>query len=239
MADAKRHRPFSAWPNVTLTGPGGENGADLLRELAGDPDTLEAVFACTMGLNAAAILQMMGCRCDVFAVFACHHPERCWQGDPSERRHPKTAGEEPAVEGYPDVRLLFPPFCDAPERRPAYEQRHQHQAPRGLIGCVHPKLLLFFRAESLRVVVATANLTKGGWTCTRNHLWQQEFPARTDADADADWLRLLPDGGFASEIACLVASLMVRPRHQTGTESAAHARTGPHRGTGAVRAPSR
>jgi hypothetical protein len=91
MADAKRHRPFSAWPNVTLTGPGGENGADLLRELAGDPDTLEAVFACTMGLNAAAILQMMGCRCDVFAVFACHHPERCWQGDPSERRHPKTA----------------------------------------------------------------------------------------------------------------------------------------------------
>ena len=24
MADAKRHRPFSAWPNVTLTGPGGE-----------------------------------------------------------------------------------------------------------------------------------------------------------------------------------------------------------------------
>ena len=66
---------------------------------------------------------------------------------------------------------------------------------------------------SIRVVVATANLTKGGWTCTRNHLWQQEFPARTDADADADWLRLLPDGGFASELACLVASLMVRPRH--------------------------
>jgi len=92
-------------------------------------------------------------------------------------------------------------------------------------------LLLFFRANSLRVVVATANLTKGGWCGTRNHLWQQDFPVRAATAADADaadataadadnadaadadagaWRRLMPDGGFASELACLVASLLAR-----------------------------
>ena len=82
-------------------------------------------------------------------------------------------------------------------------------------------MLLFFRANSLRVVVATANLTKGGWCGTRNHLWQQDFPVRAATAADADaadaadadagaWRRLMPDGGFASELACLVASLLAR-----------------------------
>ena len=166
MEASKRPRRGKAWPNVSLFGPGGDDGAELLRELAGDPDTLEALFACTMGLNAEAILGMLGVRRDVFAVIACHHPERCWQGDPAERRHPRarqrerdgergsergsrdsrgrreggeavrgrhndgtsSTTDEPAVDGYTNVRLVFPPFCDAPERREVFAQRHKHQA---------------------------------------------------------------------------------------------------------------
>ena len=79
MEANKRPRRGKAWPNVSLFGPGGDDGGELLRELAGEPDTLEALFACTMGLNAEAILGMLGVRRDVFAVIACHHPERCWQ----------------------------------------------------------------------------------------------------------------------------------------------------------------
>ena len=115
-----------------------------------------------MGLNAEAILGMLGVRRDVFAVIACHHPERCWQGDPAERRHPRhpqhrerdaerggrdsrdsrdsrkggeavtrhqgdgtstsSTADEPAVDGYSNVRLVFPPFCDAPERREVFAQ---------------------------------------------------------------------------------------------------------------------
>ena len=163
MEASKRPRRGKAWPNVSLFGPGGDDGAELLRELAGEPDTLEALFACTMGLNAEAILGMLGVRRDVFAVIACHHPERCWQGDPAERRHPRArhrdrdgergsergdrdsrasreggeavrgrqndgTADEPAVDGYTNVRLVFPPFCDAPERREVFAQRHKHQA---------------------------------------------------------------------------------------------------------------
>ena len=203
---AKRQRTHAqpSWEQVHLFGPGGEDGSALLGELAGD--SVEAIFACTMGLNATAILEMIGVRDDIFAVIACQHPERCWHGDPTERRCPRSAADVPPVERYPNVRLLFPPFCDAPERLQSYENRHAGQAPRGLIGCVHPKLLVFFRQESVSVVVATANLTKGGWTGTRNHLWHQDFPAR----ANADWRGLLPDGSFCSELACMMASLMAR-----------------------------
>ena len=83
--------------NVSLFGSGGHDGAELLRALAGDPNTLEALFACTMGLNAEVILSMLGVRRDIFAVIACHHPERCWQGNPAKRRHPRHREREAAV----------------------------------------------------------------------------------------------------------------------------------------------
>ena len=45
MEASKRPRRGKAWPNVSLFGPGGEDGGELLRQLAGEPDTLEALFA--------------------------------------------------------------------------------------------------------------------------------------------------------------------------------------------------
>ena len=42
MEASKRPRRGKAWPNVSLFGPGGEDGGELLRQLAGEPDTLEA-----------------------------------------------------------------------------------------------------------------------------------------------------------------------------------------------------
>ena len=38
MEASKRPRRGKAWPNVSLFGPGGEDGGELLRELAGEPD---------------------------------------------------------------------------------------------------------------------------------------------------------------------------------------------------------
>ena len=61
-------------------------------------------------------------------------------------------------------------------------------------------MLLF--PDAAEVVVATANLNRGGWAAggVRNHLWHHSFPARTQRLGEdvADWSALLPDGSFGS-----------------------------------------
>ena len=80
----KRRKIFGAapWPTFSLAGPGGHRdafnpGTKKLRELAGDPSSIEAVFSCTMGLNATWLLEEalgLSQGTDIPIVIACHHP---------------------------------------------------------------------------------------------------------------------------------------------------------------------
>eukprot|EP00966_Prymnesium_polylepis_P094244 2181527-Prymnesium_polylepis.4 len=205
---SKRRRCRSAgvgWPELELTGPGGFPGEDRLRSLAGDTSTLDGLVLATMGCNAAWVLQALGLPSSTIPILiACHHPVHCWSGAASKRR---AGPEERPVPGHAGASLIFPPFVDAPTKRREYEQlNNPNLAPRGLLGCVHAKLLLFFRADSLRVVVSTANLTRRQWVDTRNHLWSCEFPRRAYSPAAAS---LLGDG-FGAELAAFLSSMLAK-----------------------------
>ena len=64
------------------------------------------------------------------------------------------------------------------------------------------KVLVLLFPDAAVVVVATANLNRGGWAAggMRNHLWHHSFPVRTQRLGEdvADWSALLPDGSFGS-----------------------------------------
>ena len=162
-----------AWPELQVTGPGGLPGAECLRALGGDPETVQGIILTTMGLNARWILRALGFKEGHYVptIIAAHHPERCWSGKAADRR----VDRPDAVPGFPGATLIFPPFADAPGKRSEYEHR-QHATPRGLIGCVHSKIIVLFRGASVRVIVSTANHTRHQWVDTRNHLWTCDFP---------------------------------------------------------------
>ena len=193
-----------------MTGPGGFEGEDKLKELCGFDDTLDAIFCGTMGLNAKWLLEKLNVPAEssIPIVIACHHPVRCWSSSSSKRRVAK------AVPGHPGSVLIFPPFADAPDRVSEFEQRHPGRAPSGLLGCVHAKLLVFYRADRLRVVVSTANLNRGQWASTRNHLWVADFPARPAGGTDALDALLASGGapggasGFGAQLAAYLSALL-------------------------------
>eukprot|EP00964_Phaeocystis_antarctica_P121319 scaffold84992_cov48-Phaeocystis_antarctica.AAC.1 len=91
MEANKRPRRGKAWPNVSLFGPGGEDGGELLRQLAGepdpdpkrlerDPDTLEALFASTMGKHALTLTLALALALALALTVTVTRPER--GGDP-------------------------------------------------------------------------------------------------------------------------------------------------------------
>ena len=198
---AKKRRHASAWPSLELTGPGGFGGEKRLKELCGDPQTLTGIFVATMGLNASWLLQALGLppETSIPIIIACHHPERCWSGHPERRR------VEGAVRGHSGSILIFPPFANAPGKADSFTAHRTGQAPRGLLGCVHAKMLIFYRTDRVTVVISTANMTRGQWVHTRNHLWSATFPARPLA-APTSLLGGSDECTFGSDLAMYVSA---------------------------------
>ena len=200
-SSSKRVKLEPAWPALAMTGPGGFDGEEKLRALCDDPKELTALFVASMGLNAKWLLDALGlpAETDIPMVIACHHRDRCWSGQVSDRR-----ATGAVVAGHRGLTLIFPPFADAPGKADSYTVRAA--APRGLLGCVHAKLLVFFRKDRLRVVVSTANFTRGGWKHQRNHLWSMDFPALPDSVPLEALLSC--NSSFGEELAAYMSNLL-------------------------------
>ena len=120
--------------SIRLIGRGGESGEALLGALAGEQ--CDGVLASTMSLDAAWLLATLGVRPETPAVIACHHPVKCWAGAAADRRSAASG----AVPGFRNACLVFPPFCDAPDKLKDWAPKREEQAYEGLLGCVHPKV---------------------------------------------------------------------------------------------------
>ena len=65
---------------------------------------------------------------------------------------------------------------------------------------------MFVRKDRLRVVVSTANFTRGGWKHQRNHLWSMDFPVLPDS-VPLDAL-LSCNSSFGDELAAYMSNLL-------------------------------
>ena len=104
------------------------------------------------------------------------------------------------MPGFPGATLIFPPFSDAPDTRGAYE--HRNGAARGLIGCVHSKIIILFREDSVRVAISTANMTRRQWVDARNHIWWCDFGRAPTPQP------LVAGSGFGTELAAYLAAML-------------------------------
>ncbi|KAI3414415.1 FHA domain-containing protein, partial [Psidium guajava] len=134
-------------------------------------------------------------------TIACHNTDRCWSSSPEQR----TLVPYPE---FPKLVVVYPPFPEII----AFGGDRRKQG----IACHHPKLLVFQREGSIRIIITSANLVSKQWTGITNTVWWQDFPRRSAPDFSSLFTQISDDemtqgvkSDFAAQLAGFMASLVI------------------------------
>ncbi|KAI4343525.1 hypothetical protein L6164_010864 [Bauhinia variegata] len=177
------------------------DNAISLPELLYPVQSITRMFIATFTSEIKWFLSYCKIPCHLAVTIACHNTERCW----SSRTHERIDVPYP---DYPNLVVVYPPF---PETIAFSNNRKK----RG-IACHHPKLLVFQREDSIRVVITSANLVEKQWNNVTNTIWWQDFPRVSSADyaslfpknLDGD-MNLDSECDFAAHLSGFMASLLI------------------------------
>ncbi|XP_030553692.1 uncharacterized protein LOC115757546 isoform X2 [Rhodamnia argentea] len=172
-----------------------------LVELIYPVESIVQIFIATFTCDIAWFLSHCQIPDHLPVTIACHNTDRCWSSSPEQR----TLVPYPE---FPKLVVVYPPFPEII----AFGGDRRRQG----IACHHPKLLVFKREDSIRIIITSANLVSKQWTGITNTVWWQDFPRRSAPDFSSLFTQISDDektqgvkSDFAAQLAGFMASLVI------------------------------
>ncbi|KAK9277888.1 hypothetical protein L1049_027445 [Liquidambar formosana] len=116
-----------------------------LPELLYPVESLSRIFIATFTSDILWFLSYCEIPSHMPVTIACHDTERCWSSSPDKRT-------SVPYSDFPNLVVVYPQFPEAV----AFGKDRKKQG----IACHHPKLLVFLREDSIRVIITSANLVE-------------------------------------------------------------------------------